>query len=599
MIAPIKGDGLTSADLADLATPTMQATPALFQRAVFERLTDGGWEQKPLTLDQAQRDELLNLLARWIAQADLSDGEGEARLMQARLPLRRLAHACGVRSADLLGYALGMDATFSLFDLSVEQRHKLALLGDASFYRGFSLAQWAEREPRLAMLFAAAAVDDTALEAPHAAAMRGLLADLSELPLADLPPVALNLLHRACFMLGYQPSAHRYRAKQRLAEQAARMLAQLPLPQTLKPALRPSRERPRLLVIAEKLVPGHAFYRFFADLIQQLRSHFEVVLYAEIETRCDAHRELSHSQRYFRPSTTPLAGWIEDVRMLQPDLIFYPSIGMSFLTFSLSLLRLAPLQVASSGHPSPSCSAQIDATLLFDGLPIPTIGALPMPLYYHQHRLLPAREQASATVVHASPPISPVRTIGINAMASKLNANFLDMIQQIRANCSVPTRLLMFPNVGGLEHQGLQARLLALLGDVEVIPTTHHAAYLDRLAECDIILQSFPFGGANTTIDGLKLGIPVVCLRGDSLSGLIDPMLLALYDAEAWCANDLIAYAETAIGLLRDPHIAANRRRRLDQPERQPATAAIGGMAPGAALHAHWLASTVAAGEPS
>lgn len=103
----------------------------------------------------------------------------------------------------------------------------------------------------------------------------------------------------------------------------------------------------------------------------------------------------------------------------------------------------------------------------------------------------------------------------------------------------------------------------ALLGDVEVVPSSGHAAYIERLAQADVILQSFPFGGANTTIDGFELGIPVVCLRGDSLSGRIDPMLLAHYGAGQWCADDLHAYAKTAMGILRDPD--ATRRRLAGQ----------------------------------
>ena len=154
---------MIASDLSYLDAPEMRAAQGLFQDAVFDRLT-GDWMRAPLDLDAVQVQQLLAILARWIAHADAREGEGDIRLMQARLPLRRLATACGVLPRNLLGYALGMDETFDLFALSVEQREKLALLGDASFYRGFTLAQWAQQEPRLALLFAASAVDDAALE---------------------------------------------------------------------------------------------------------------------------------------------------------------------------------------------------------------------------------------------------------------------------------------------------------------------------------------------------------------------------------------------------------------------------------------------------
>lgn len=577
----------------DLDTPAMLADPAAFQDAVFERLTDGERQRQPLALDDGQRRQLLELLARWIAQADAGEGAGETRLMQARLPLRHLATACGVLPSTLLGYALGMNESFDLFALSLDQRRKIALLGDATWYRGFTLAQWAGRESRLALLFAAACVDDSALDPVHAAAMRRLVADIPSLPPTLLPPAALRLLQRACFMLGYQPSSQRYLAKQHLAAQAAHLLSTLLPPAPPAPVAHPARVRPLLLVVAEKLVPGHALYRFFADLIGQLRSHFEVALYTDSDSRSDAHAALSDHQVYFAQDAMPVAGWCRDIRALRPDLIFYPSIGMSMLTFTLSLLRLAPLQVASSGHPSPSGSPEIDATLLFDGLPKPRVGALPHPIYYHQHRFLPV----GAAAARPAAPDSAMRTIAVNAMASKLNANFLDVVATIRRHCNVPTRLVMFPNVYGVEYEGLRARLRALLGDVEVVPATDHERYLQRLAEADIVLQSFPFGGANTTIDALNLGIPVVCLRGDSLSGLIDPMLLAHYGVEQWCADDLQGYVRTAIALLQDSDGTSHARRSAQPASNRAVTDASAAAAPGAVLHAFWRTSTHARGE--
>ena len=51
-------------------------------------------------------------------------------------------------------------------------------------------------------------------------------------------------------------------------------------------------------------------------------------------------------------------------RELRPDIIYYPSIGLSPLAVPLSNLRLAPLQLAAAGHPATTHAPGIDAMLV-------------------------------------------------------------------------------------------------------------------------------------------------------------------------------------------------------------------------------------------
>jgi predicted O-linked N-acetylglucosamine transferase (SPINDLY family) len=49
--------------------------------------------------------------------------------------------------------------------------------------------------------------------------------------------------------------------------------------------------------------------------------------------------------------------------------------------------------------------------------------------------------------------------------------------------------------------------------------------YMANLARSAVVLQSFPFGGTNTTMDALALGIPVVCLDSGDMAGAADPAI--------------------------------------------------------------------------
>src|SRR6185437_3227592 len=55
-----------------------------------------------------------------------------------------------------------------------------------------------------------------------------------------------------------------------------------------------------------------------------------------------------------------IQGWLQEVARDRPDVIFYPEVGMDPATCSLAALRLAPLQVASWGHPTTTGLPTID-----------------------------------------------------------------------------------------------------------------------------------------------------------------------------------------------------------------------------------------------
>jgi protein O-GlcNAc transferase len=98
------------------------------------------------------------------------------------------------------------------------------------------------------------------------------------------------------------------------------------------------------------------------------RTRFEVLVYhlgnvEDEETRfargqVDGWRD--------RQTIADPAGWLAALAEDAPDVIFYPEIGMSSLCYFLAAHRLAPLQVASWGHPISTGLATIDLFLSGD-----------------------------------------------------------------------------------------------------------------------------------------------------------------------------------------------------------------------------------------
>ena len=46
--------------------------------------------------------------------------------------------------------------------------------------------------------------------------------------------------------------------------------------------------------------------------------------------------------------------------------------------------------------------------------------------------------------------------------------------------------------------------------------------YMESLSKCDLALFSFPFGGTNSTIDALILGLPMVSMLGKEPHAMSD-----------------------------------------------------------------------------
>ena len=119
-------------------------------------------------------------------------------------------------------------------------------------------------------------------------------------------------------------------------------------------------DRPKLLVVHERFTESHAMYRSFARIIRRLSDHFDLVALAD-DAMIDGASDAIFSEVIKLPGKRPpVAEIVKKILAISPDMIFYPSLGMSHWTVMLALLRLAPIQVASLGHPATTKSDAID-----------------------------------------------------------------------------------------------------------------------------------------------------------------------------------------------------------------------------------------------
>jgi predicted O-linked N-acetylglucosamine transferase (SPINDLY family) len=101
---------------------------------------------------------------------------------------------------------------------------------------------------------------------------------------------------------------------------------------------------------------------------------------------------------------------------------------------------------------------------------------------------------------------------------------------------------------------GIEASRLTLEG------RSPRAEYFAAYNRIDIALSPFPYPGGTTSVEGLWMGVPVLCRRGDRFLSNICTSMLHSAGLADWIAQDNDDYVAKAVAFAADaPRLAALR----------------------------------------
>ncbi|HEY9843489.1 MAG TPA: hypothetical protein V6D23_23660, partial [Candidatus Obscuribacterales bacterium] len=259
------------------------------------------------------------------------------------------------------------------------------------------------------------------------------------------------------------------------------------------------------------------------------------------------------------------------------DLLIYPDIGMETDTYALALNRLARYQLALPGHPVTTGSETIDYFVSAESLEPPDGDAnyseklIRLPGLPDYHRPLPP-PAASRDALGLPPgnlyfcPMTPF----------KLTPAFDRVLAGILA-ADPHARLLLLEYHHRL-HQKLQRRFAASFPQfaerLRFLPWSPQPVFFQRLQAADVILDTFPFGGGNTSYQALGLGCPIVCLDVPWMKGRWTQAMYRLMGMTDLVAASPEAYVELAVRVATDqawqarlrPQIAVRSATLFDNP---------------------------------
>jgi protein O-GlcNAc transferase len=303
------------------------------------------------------------------------------------------------------------------------------------------------------------------------------------------------------------------------------------------------------------------------------RRGFEIHLYytgavQDVETAW-ARERVDH----FVQGPKPVSAWLDQISDAQPDIIFYPEVGMDPATCTLAALRLAPVQVAGWGHPITTGLPTIDMYL--SGELIEGPGA---EKHYREKLVrLPGTgvcTDFSARLAQpwdAPSPKPHVVRFAICQQPIKFDPADDALLAQIAQQVGACEFWLASPAKHAWATTQLQSRLAAVFRGAGLDPDAHlrvmpwlaQGQFLGFLDKMDIFLDCPAFSGYTTAWQAVHRGTPVVTMEGQYLRQRLAAGLLRQIGVTDGIVGSRDAYVQTAVEFAkrcRQPGTGKSRR---------------------------------------
>lgn len=394
----------------------------------------------------------------------------------------------------------------------------------------------------------------TLVLSPQAEAVRQRLLDFG--PLLDghlLPDLWAGSIAAPWMHCSYAERPDKHRIKHHINRAVADWLA---FKGASVPPPRPSGEaKPRMLVMMEYALSGHAMLRCYGPMIAQLRSHFTLISVSDRRSSEPGVLAMFDENVFVVHERVDPKGFVAALVAARPDVVYYPSVGMTAWAIWAANLRIAPLQFMTLGHPATSHCPEMDFVLASEGIRFDPA------CFSEKLVLMPGA--GTPFSLHAQSLTTPpeirenpeVLRIAVPAKLFKLSSAFLAACREIADRAGRPLEFHFFPNESGVLHHAARQRVEEALPSVftRTYPATDYGTYIRNLDRCDIALGGFNFGNTNGAVDCLVRCIPIVALDGPELHQGSEQVLMRPAGLPEWLiAESVPEYINAVLRLIGD-----------------------------------------------
>jgi predicted O-linked N-acetylglucosamine transferase (SPINDLY family) len=265
-----------------------------------------------------------------------------------------------------------------------------------------------------------------------------------------------------------------------------------------------------------------------------------------------------------------LRAWVDLILASRLDVLIYPEVGMDPMTAKLASLRLAPLQLASWGHPETTGLPTIDAYFSAQGMEPEGAQAH----YTEKLVALPnlgccfARTEVAAQFPEADAdgpllvcPGTPFKYApqhdGVYAaIARRLGrCSFVFFVHRGRGDLA---GRLMGRLRGAFAQAGLRAE-----DCVRFLPWLERPRFHGLMRRADVFLDTIGFSGFNTAMQAVECGLPIVTREGRFLRGRFASAILRRIGLQELVAQSDDDYVRIAVRLAQDGDYRERMRRHM------------------------------------
>lgn len=325
------------------------------------------------------------------------------------------------------------------------------------------------------------------------------------------------------------------------------------------------RARPRIAFVSACLW-AHSVGRALLPILEAIdRDAVEVLLFSvagQPEDDMTARLAKRAERRITLPESLEAAAAM--VAAARADLLVYPEIGMHPFVYLLAQWRLAPRQCVLAGHPETTGLESLDH-FVSDGDAEPGNADD----HYSERLLRVTGGYLPVADLPGGPPPDVETSAGrylCSQTVMKLHPDFDALLAAILAR-DPRAEIALFGDsdraASDIVAARLQGSLGARVGQVRLLERTHYRRYLDTVAGSAVMLDTPHFGGGNTTLEALRMHVPVVTLAGTHLRGRFAATRLRRLGLDQCVAGDAQSYAETAVALARSRDLRRNVTERL------------------------------------
>ena len=252
------------------------------------------------------------------------------------------------------------------------------------------------------------------------------------------------------------------------------------------------------------------------------------------------------------------------------DVLFYTDIGMDPLSYFLAFARLAPVQCVTWGHPSTTGISTLDYF-------VSNIHMEPQDAAKHYTEQLIQFTHVNTCYAEPQLPLparrrqdfelpEDVHLYVCTQSLFKFHPKFDFVLSGILQEDPLALVVLLSgpePHWKELLIERFRRTLPAECSRIQFLPQLTQFEFLHLQALADVLLDTFPFGGGNTSLEAFAFGTPVVTLAGSLMRGRITYACYRQMGISDCIAATPEEYVQIAIRLGKDPAWRQEIRQRI------------------------------------